>query len=333
MNVSPDLAAGCIASLDPLITLTKREPHLPMGLAPTRPDLFADKPGLHLVGLTWSCESDWLMGQIAADYARATAALPRATVVVVANTQMESFYLSRAGIPNLFANELIFTDERLFTVLPAQSQDLARFDAIYVARLDPEKRHELAAAIPSVVLTHGPPPPGGEARVRRLLPQARFANFEDTGGTYWYLKDAELVSLMNRSAVGLCLSAKEGSMRVSMEYRLAGSPVVSTRSIGGRDRYFMGPHVRIVDDNPDAVAAAVRELKAQRFSRQAVREYVGQLVAFDRQNFLLNLNKLIEWHLGVRDCFRSFAPFMRHPVQWRSPAQILAPLTAAASAR
>jgi glycosyltransferase involved in cell wall biosynthesis len=333
MSTDTVLAAGCIASLDPLITLTKREPHLPMGLAPTRPDLFADKPGLHLVGLTWSCESDWQMGEIAADYARATATLSRATIVVVANTQMESFYLSRAGVPNLFANELIFTDERLFTVVPHQSQDLARFDAIYVARLDPEKRHELAAAIPSLVLTHGPPPPGGEARVRRLLPQARFANFEGTGGTYWYLKDAELVSLMNRSAVGLCLSAMEGSMRVSMEYRLAGTPVVSTRSIGGRDRYFMGPHVRVVDDNPDAVAAAVRELKAQRFSRQAVREYVGQLVAFDRQNFLLNLNKLIEWHLGPRDCFRSFAPFMRHPVQWRSPAQILTPLAATASGR
>jgi len=332
MSAGPELAAGCIASLDPLITLTKREPHLPMGLAPTRPDLFADKPGLHLVGLTWSCESEWLMGEIAADYARATATLPRATIVVVANTQMESFYLSRAGIPNLFGNELIFTDERLFTVLPRQPQDLARFDAIYVARLEPEKRHELAAAIPSLVLTHGPPPPGSEAQVRRALPKARFANFEDSGGHYRYLTDAELVSLMNRSAVGLCLSAIEGSMRVSMEYRLAGTPVVSTRSIGGRDRYFIGPHIRVVDDNPDAVAAAVSELKAQRFSRQAVREYVGQLVAFDRQNFLLNLNKLIEWHLGARDCFRSFAPFMRHPVQWRSPAKILAPLAAAASA-
>ena len=331
MSAGADLAAGCIASLDPLITLTKREPHLPMGLAPSRPDLFADKPGLHLVGLTWTCESDWLTGEIAADFARAAATLPRATIVVVANTQMESFYLSRAGIPNLFANELIFTDERLFTVVPRQPQDLARFDAIYVARLEPEKRHELAAAIPSLVLTHGRPPPGGEARVRRTLPKARFANFEGTGGTYRYLEDAELVSLMNRSAVGLCLSAIEGSMRVSMEYRLAGTPVVSTRSVGGRDRYFMGPHIRVVDDDADAVAAAVRELKAQRFDRQAVREYVGQLVAFDRQNFLLNLNKLIEWHLGVRDRFRTFAPFMSHPVAWRSAAQILAPLAAASA--
>jgi glycosyltransferase involved in cell wall biosynthesis len=328
-----NLAAGCIACLDPLVTLTKREPDLPMGLAPSRPDLFAGRAGLHLVGLTWACESAWLMDEIAADYARAAAMLPQATIVVVANTQMESFYLSRAGIPTLLANELIFTDERLFNVLPQQPPDLATFDAIYVARLEPEKRHELAASIPSLVLTHGPPPLGGEARVRRLLPKARFANFEVVRGEYRYLTDAELVSLMNRSAVGLCLSAIEGSMRVSMEYRLAGTPVVSTRSIGGRDRYFLGPHVRVVDDDPDAVAAAVRELKAHRFSRHAVREYVGELMAFDRQNFLLNVNKLVEHHLGVRECFRTFAPFMRHPVAWRSPAQILAPLTASASAR
>lgn len=323
-------AGGCIASLDPLVTLTKREPHLPMGLAAARPDLFADKPALHLVGLTWSCESSSIVTNIATDYAQAVRTFPRSRFAVLTNTPVESTLLSRAGVPNMLANELIFVDERLSTVVAEPPPTVARFDAIYVARLDPLKRHELAVAIPSLVLTHGSPQPGEAERVKGLLPKARFANFEAGGGAYAYLKDAEVVNLMNRAAVGLCLSAAEGSMRASMEYRLCGTPVVSTHSVGGRDRYFFGPHIRIVDDDADAVAAAVHDLKAKRFERLAVREFVGRLVTFDRHNFLLNLNKLVDRQFGVSDRFRFFAPFVRFPVSWRKPSQILEPFEASA---
>jgi hypothetical protein len=60
-----------------------------------------------------------------------------------------------------------------------------------------------------------------------------------------------------------------------------------------------------------------------------VRDFVGQLVAFDRHNFMLNVNKIVEHELGVRERFRSFAPFLRFPVSWRRPSQIFAPLDAA----
>ncbi|MCE9520917.1 MAG: hypothetical protein K8S25_00630 [Alphaproteobacteria bacterium] len=322
------LAAGCIASVDPLVTLSKREPHLPMGLAPSRIDLFADRPALHLVGLTWTCESKYEVGEIASDLSAAERLLPRSKLVLLANTPFESKLLSQAGVSNMLANELMFTDETLFTVLPRQGPEMARFDAIYVARLDAMKRHELATSLSSLVLVHGCPRANDSDRVRSLLPNARFANFAAKRDTYAYLSDRQLVELMNRSAVGLCLSSIEGSMRVSMEYRLCGLPVVSTRSTGGRDRYLLGPHVQIVGDCPDEVAAAVRALKRQELNRLAVREFVAQLLAFDRHNFLLNVNKLVESALGVRDRFRSFAPFARYPVCWRLPQKILEPLTA-----
>jgi glycosyltransferase involved in cell wall biosynthesis len=41
-----------------------------------------------------------------------------------------------------------------------------------------------------------------------------------------------------RAVVGLCLSTVEGSNYASMEYMLAGLPIVSTPSIGGREVYF-----------------------------------------------------------------------------------------------
>lgn len=111
-------------------------------------------------------------------------------------------------------------------------------------------------------------------------------------------------------------------MRGAMEYLLCGLPVVSTESIGGRDRYLIGPHVRIVASDADAVARAVRELKAAAIPPLAVREYIGRLITFDRHNFLSTANKLAEHKLGVRDRFRSFAPFVGFPVKWRLAAEV-----------
>jgi len=49
-------------------------------------------------------------------------------------------------------------------------------------------------------------------------------------------------------------------MYASMQYLLAGLPVVSTKSRGGRDEFFAREYVRIVADNQEAVAAGLREM-------------------------------------------------------------------------
>lgn len=317
---------GCIVGTDPLIVVSKHNPDLPLGLASFAPERFDGAPSLHFVGLTWSVEAKRFTDRIRSALVEMERNLPQARFIIMANTLVESALLSESGVANIVANELMFVDERAFMPAPPAARRPSAYDAVYLARFHHLKRHELARAVPNLLLIYGRPEQAEIERVRAVLPNARFANHEAGGGAYKFFDDAGVCELLRSSGVGLCLSAIEGAMRASMEYRLCGLPVVSTKSTGGRDRYLFGPHVRIVADDPDEVAAAVGELKAKSFDPLAVREFVGQLIAFDRHNFLLNVNKLTEREFGIRDRFRTFAHFLRYPVAFRSPAQVFEPL-------
>lgn len=312
--------AGAVVSVDPLITIGAHEPNLPVGLASMWPERFESKPSLHFVRLTWSGEPQYEIDKITCELAAARRRLPRARFVFVVNTPYECAAFSRAGIPNIIATSTSFLDERLFVPQPARQA--RRYDAVYTARLDPLKRHELAASVPNLLLIYGPPTANELQRTRGILPRAVFANHEIEPGRYKHIQEHEVCALLNQSSVGLCLSAEEGAMRGAMEYLLCGLPVVSTESTGGRDRYLIGPHARIVASDAEAVARAVHELKAAAIPPLAVRDYVGRLITFDRHNFLSTANKLVERELGVRDRFRSFAPFVGFPVKWRLASEV-----------
>lgn len=315
-------AAGAIVSTDPLITIGKHEDGLPMGLASLFPERFESKPSLHFMGLDWTAEPPDEVALIAEELADARRRLPLARFVFNVNTHYEAALFSRAGIPNIVANGMSFVDERTFVPPPPVPFAERRYDAVYTARLDPFKRHELAAKIPTLMLVYGTPEEGELEHVKSILPHAYYANHDVEPGRYQHIHHSKMSALLNQCSVGLCLSAEEGAMRSAMEYLLCGLPVVSTESVGGRDRYFIGPHTRVVPPDPDAVASAVADLKARAFHPIAVREYVSRLVAFDRHNFLTSANKIVERELGVRDRFRSFAPFAGAAVRWRLVSEI-----------
>lgn len=322
----PGIAAGCVVSASPLVTVSKREAPIPLGLASLAPERFADQPSLNFIGLTWSHETTDLVAKVARDFAEAERVLPKARFVMLANTPTEQVQFSRAGVPNILANELIFVDERAFVPPPPGAKRRRRFDAVYTARLRELKRHDLAKRVDNLLLVYADPDPADFARVKRDLPNAVFANHNLGQGGYRFIGEKTLRELLGECGVGLCLSPVEGAMRASIEYRLCGMPVVSIRSAGGRDRYLLGPHVRVVDPDPDAIASAVRDLNATVFDPVAVREFAGSLIAFDRHNFLGAVNKLVEHVFGVHQAFTSFRPFARFPVSWRQPAQIFEPL-------
>jgi hypothetical protein len=94
-----------------------------------------------------------------------------------------------------------------------------------------------------------------------------------------------------------------------MEYLLCGLSVVTTRSIGGRNRYFAGNYCATVNDDPESVAAAVRRLKEQDFDRLKIRTHIAEVLGFDRYLFLQNLNRLISQLLGHEEMISSIDPF------------------------
>ena len=122
------------------------------------------------------------------------------------------------------------------------------------------------------------------AKYRQLLPQARFIN--DEGGRYRRLDDREVCHWINRARVGLCLSASEGAMLATMEYLLCGVPVVSTPSIGGRDRVLDPRFSVIVDPEPAAVADAVRRMAARRDDPGKIRQAAFDAMRADRKRLL-----------------------------------------------
>jgi glycosyltransferase involved in cell wall biosynthesis len=316
--------AGRIVSTEPLITFSSTNRVAPLGIVSTAPEQFAERRALHLLHHTWSLETGdaaFLCEAIR----KARFDLPLSEFVLLAANDAELLAVEQAGGRAILGNGLIFTDERAWRPVPPTGTE--RFDAVYVARFDPEKRHQLAADVESLELIYGwelSDQKGGLERVRQLLPHARFANHQLEPHRYAYLDQQQVCARLAHARVGLCLSAVEGCMRASMEYMLSGLAVVSTRSLGGRDRFFLGSYCEVVDDTPDAVAAAVRRLAAQEFDRLRIRAHVGQLIAFERNNFRLAVNRLVEQVFGIEAMFAEVAPFVGLPARMEPASQIAA---------
>lgn len=157
------------------------------------------------------------------------------------------------------------------------------YDAIYVGRLIPVKRHQLASKVENLALvaglSHGAklvdPPPH---IYRNTTPLTRDAVAEK----------------INQSKVGLILSAEEGACYASSEYLLCGVPVVSTFSKGGRDVWYNDYNSFVCDDDPDAVANAVRTLVSEPRDPHKIREqHISQAKKY-RARFVHQLHEVFE---------------------------------------
>lgn len=197
---------------------------------------------------------DWAIAEIAAEIKRVSQILPQASFLFLGTTEFDTYRLSAAGVPSFVACSSIFVDENVFRPLPPFDGSGFEFDAIYNARMEPYKRHELATRIENLALIYDCRFDGSaspfEASVREWLPNARYLNHELGKGRYLRLDKPTIANELNRARCGLCLSAEEGEMRASMEYLLAGLPIVSTKSLGDRDRYFANPYAIIAPDDP-----------------------------------------------------------------------------------
>ncbi|MGD0142730.1 MAG: hypothetical protein ABSC92_06205 [Rhizomicrobium sp.] len=306
-----------ILSVDPLVTFTKRHLPTPLGLVGAWPELFRGRSSLNLISACWTLHRGDI-AEIAREWKRVSSLLPEAMIVFLANTDLDAARLSAAGVPSITANSTILVDERIFKPLPAFNFSDAKYGAIYNARFEPYKRHELARLVDNLALLYdaqfdGSAPPH-EARIREHLPRANYLNHRHGGGVHVVLDKTTVTREINASRCGLCLSAEEGAMRASMEYLLCGIPVVSTESTGGRDRYYQEPFAIVVPDSPEAVRDAVVEIAARNLNKLAIREHIGRIVEFERRNLLSAVNAIGREHFGRARLFEEIGPFLRaHP--------------------
>jgi len=268
----------------------------PVGFATPSGCLLANTPTYFLLNPTWSFETDGCRYHLDAILAH-QATYPLHRFRFVANTDKEAALMEAGGVTSVTANHNCLMNEQIFRPRP----DIAPVcDAVYNSNLLPHKRVELIGELDTVTLIYYHTPAeisvadfhAEHARLRARLPKADFINSLSEQGCEW-LDAAKVNEHLARSRVGLCLSAVEGAMRASIEYLFAGLSVVSTPSLGGRDRYFDPEYCIIADPDPRSIREAVTALIQRGVPRDHVRAKALQKVEADRARYIELVESII----------------------------------------
>ena len=327
LTTSPVQVMGRIITGDPIITISKCHPNAPLGIASVAQDFFRDKNALHIISNTWHCQNERRLKSLREELKRLTKYLVNNHFIYLGNTKYETWLLSRNNINSVHSSELISIDESIFKPGSDQPCNIEPTETIYVARLEPFKRHELAYSLNSVSLIYGNRgnEPGQYENLKQKMPHWTFVNHKWGNGQYQRLSKEEVASVLNRSSVGLCLSREEGAMRASMEYLLCGLPVVSTRNIGGRSRYFNSHNCVYADDSPESVVKAVQVSLHRTTDRMELRRLTMQKVQIDREDFISTINGIVASIYGSHDFFDSYSRFIGY-MKYRPANEILSDL-------
>jgi glycosyltransferase involved in cell wall biosynthesis len=253
---------------------------------------------------------------------RAKTLRPRHCLHHLVNDRDVCNQLVARGIPATFCSTNAFVDERIFNLDPRAGK---RFDAVYNARMSPFKRHSLAREIKSLLVIGGVLAPGDSGayfqEVRNSLTHAEFTHANEH--SRWFSAN-EVAAQIRPARVGLCLSATEGAMYAAAEYLLCGLPVVSTVSLGGRDEWFDARFVRIVPDDPKAVADAVAELIRLKLDERWIRQETLRRACEHRRRLVEVVQGIFDAEMAGRDFARELYPRLFNKLgDWRPLDQLM----------
>jgi glycosyltransferase involved in cell wall biosynthesis len=275
-----------------------------LGIAPAFGRRYGKQKAGFMIFPTWTLERPGVPAAIKHRFDDHVARHPEHRLRFVCNTPEETKSLEELGLPAMFLNKNVMVSDRIFR--PIQGAHV-EFDAVYTARFVPVKRHELAAAVPRVgyvTYLQGGEPWTGHFRTLHAAAVARNPNHmllnDMVDGLPTYMSHQQVNAALNRAAVGLVLSEVEGSNYASVEYLLAGLPVVSTPSKGGRDVFFDPEYCIVCEPTPAAVRDAVAALRARNVPRELVRARTLAKIEAERKRFLAMIDDLIEELGGER---------------------------------
>jgi glycosyltransferase involved in cell wall biosynthesis len=266
----------------------------------------------------WHATAD----EIEAGHQRAKALRPQHLLHHLAQEREVCLELNIRGVPTTFTSHNALVDERIFMPMPNVAK---RYDAVYNARMEAFKRHWLAAEVDNLLILGGMHSAGDSVeyfeQTRAALPRATFSHGDRLRK---WMGPAEVAATLNQARVGLCLSACEGAMYAATEYLLCGLPIVSTVSLGGRDEWFDTRFVRIVPDEPKAVAAAVRELIALRLSPQWIRQQTIRRLVKHRRRLIDVVQTIFDGELAGRDFAREWNErFFHKMAEWLHGPEVM----------
>ena len=199
-----------------------------------------------LLQLGWSAELPEVANELKTRLAEARNAFPEARFIILANSANEVSIIQEFAEVYLAQHNAFLSPRRYPLAKPGKKV----YDALYIARITPFKRHELAGSIKNLHLI------GSFAEKEREY-------FENTINDFTHARWTQKVPSfligreIGKAACGLALSAIEGAMFSCGEYTLCGVPVVNTHNLGGRDTLLPEFAVKYADDTPESVAEAV----------------------------------------------------------------------------
>ena len=185
---------------------------------------------------------------------------PEARIIFLVN-EKEAIPILKDSAECIWCHQNAFLDPRRYPLATKNR----RFDAIYVARITPFKRHALAAKVPNLHLVGAYSNREKEyfQEIMRTVPYARW----DEKVNSWLIGRR-----IANASCGLALSSIEGAMFVCGEYSLCGIPVVNTSNIGGRDLMLPEFSAFRAEDTPESVAEGVEHWKSHPVPPQEIRE-------------------------------------------------------------
>ena len=189
------------------------------------------------------------------------------------NSPRETDIFRALGVRAFLCHQNAFINENKYRII---SGTTPVYDAIYIARITPFKRHFLTEKIKSLLLVgdwHDYETNYAQDTLNKLS-QAKYLRKISSSAVPKYVAQAKC---------GLCLSREEGAMFVSAEYLLCGRGVVNTPNIGGRDYLFPDFAVITVNEpTPEKIAAAVSQLAAHPPEPEKIRRATIEKMTFFR---------------------------------------------------
>ena len=187
-----------------------------------------------------------------------TSAAPGSRVIAMGNCEKECAALEAVGVETRFIHQNCFLDERRYRPMGKARP----YDAAYIARLTPCKRHELMPPkiAPKLLLMGCATKIYDSERDYANMVYSRYA----AARVMPTFSGARISEYLGLAKCGLVLSAREGASFCSSEYFLCGLPVVDTPALGGRSALYPEEFVQYVESTPEAVGEGIAHWRRDR---------------------------------------------------------------------